>query len=107
MGKDVTGTERQRIDDILENMIIAGIFRPGIKTLRDIDEAMWDSIHPTEESDANDTVIKHGTVDALSTFHKNGVLTGLRYWVGMTEVSFGSNTLTRDAEIRTYPVIKE
>ena len=51
MGKDVTGTEQQRIDDILENMIIAGIFRPGIKTLGDIDEAMWDSIHPTKNQE--------------------------------------------------------
>jgi hypothetical protein len=59
-----------------------------------------------EDPDASDAVLKHGSVDALCTFYKDGVFKGMRYWVGMTEVSFGSNTLTRDAKIRTYPLDK-
>jgi len=51
MGKDVTGTEEQRTEDMLEMMITAGVFRPEIKTLDDLNNAMWDSIHPTKNQE--------------------------------------------------------
>jgi hypothetical protein len=62
---------------------------------------------PMKDVDLNDQIIKHGTVDALCTFHKDGVLTGMRYWVGMTETSMGSNHLERDARIDDLPRIKD
>jgi hypothetical protein len=43
MGKNVNGTEEQRTEDMLVVMIAAGVFRPEIKTLDDLKDAMWDS----------------------------------------------------------------
>ena len=52
-----------------------------------------------EDPDASDAVLKHGSVDALCTFHKDGVLTGVRYWVGMKETMIGNNSLAHGARI--------